>query len=52
MGLSRERAAAIIDDLLEKAPRAMAAAREETQGVPPQLVATVEGQLKHLRSTE
>jgi serine/threonine-protein kinase HipA len=51
-GLSRERATETIGDLLDKAPAALAAAREETEGVPNDLVATVECQLAQLRSAE
>lgn len=50
-GLPREPAAEIIGDLLEKSPAAMAAAREETDGVPDNLVSTIERQLAQLRST-
>ena len=49
-GLPRERATAIVEDLLEAAPGAIAAAREETEGVPGALVATVEGQLAQLQA--
>ncbi len=49
-GLSRERAMATVGDLLERAPAAMAAAREETPGVPSDLSSTVERQLAQLRS--
>ena len=48
-GLSRERATETIGDLLEKAPAAMVAAREETDGVPDDLVSTIERQLAQLR---
>jgi serine/threonine-protein kinase HipA len=51
-GLSRMRAKETIDDLLEKAPAAMVAAREETDGVPVDLVATIERRLTQLRSAE
>jgi serine/threonine-protein kinase HipA len=50
-GMSRERASATVGDLLEKAPKAIGAAREETDGVPDDIVATVERQLEQLRST-
>ena len=49
-GLSKEGAFAIVDDVLARAPDAIAAAGDETQGVPRELVATVEGQLAQLRS--
>jgi serine/threonine-protein kinase HipA len=48
-GLSREHAVTIIDDLLAKAPSAIAAARDETNGVPAELVSAVERQLELLR---
>jgi serine/threonine-protein kinase HipA len=51
-GLSRERATATIGALLERAPAAMVAAREETGGVPDDLVSTIERQLTRLRSAE
>lgn len=51
-GLSRERAAGAVGDLLDKAPAAMAAAREETDGVPAGLIATIKRQLAQLRSAE
>jgi hypothetical protein len=51
-GLSRERATAIVGDVLDRAPTAMAAAAEEADGVPNDLVATIERQLTQLRSTE
>jgi serine/threonine-protein kinase HipA len=47
-GLSRERAMATIGDLLDQAPPAMAAARKETDGVPDEMVATIERQLAQL----
>lgn len=51
-GLSRERATATIGNLLDQAPAAMAAAREETAGVPNDLVSTIERQLAQLRSAK
>lgn len=51
-GMPHHRATEIVVDLLEKAPDALAAAREETEGVPPELVSTVQDQLKQLRSAE
>ncbi len=50
-GMSSRRAVAAIDDLLEEAPRALAAAREETDGVPDEMVAVIERQLDRLRLT-
>lgn len=49
-GLPRERAADLVSDLLERAPGAIAAAREEVEGLPPELISTVERQLTQLRS--
>lgn len=49
-GMSRTRAASTIGDILERAPAAMSAAREQTPGLPDALYATVEGQLSQLRS--
>jgi serine/threonine-protein kinase HipA len=51
-GLSRERATETIGDLLDNAPGAMASAREETEGVPNDLVSTIERRLAQLRSEE
>jgi len=51
-GLSRERATSTIADLLESAPAAIAAAREETDGVPDALLSTIEGQLALLLSSQ
>lgn len=48
--MSPSRAAEIVDDLLDRAPGAIAAAREETEGVPEDLVATIERQLTRLRA--
>jgi serine/threonine-protein kinase HipA len=50
-GMSRERAVATIDELLDKAPKAMAAARAETADLPDDMFATVERQLSKLQST-
>jgi hypothetical protein len=50
-GTSKARATAIIADLLDRAPEAIAAARDETVGVPSELVATVESQLTQLRGS-
>jgi serine/threonine-protein kinase HipA len=49
-GMSRERAVAAIGDILERAPAAMAAARDQTPGLPAELFSTVERQLEQLRS--
>ena len=51
-GLSRNNATVIVDDLLARAPDAMAAARDETDGVSTELFATVRNQLARLRSKE
>jgi serine/threonine-protein kinase HipA len=51
-GLSRERATATIGDLLDQAPAAIAAARDETDGAPDEMVSTIERQLAQLRSTK
>lgn len=51
-GLSRERAVATIGNLLDQAPAAIAAARKETDGVPNDMVSTIERQLAQLRSTK
>jgi serine/threonine-protein kinase HipA len=51
-GMSRNRAAATIGDILARAPAAMATAREQTPGLPPELFATIESQLAQLRSAE
>lgn len=50
-GISRERASATISDILDRAPAAMAAAREETD-VPSEMVATIERQLDQLLTTK
>ena len=42
-GLSKERAASIVNELLGKASDAIVAANEETEGVPANLVSIVEG---------
>lgn len=49
-GMNRDHALAIIIDLLDRAPSAIAAARDETAGVPSDIVPTIEGQLAQLRS--
>ncbi len=49
-GLPSTRAAEIVDDLLDRAAGAIAAAREETEGVPDELIATIERQLENART--
>ena len=49
-GVSPAAADRIVGDLLERAPGAIAAAREETGGVPGDLVATIERRLAQLRA--
>ena len=44
-GLSRETATQIIEELLDKAPEAIASARNETGGIPGEFVSVVEGQI-------
>jgi serine/threonine-protein kinase HipA len=51
-GMSRDRATEVVVNLLERAPGALSLAREQTEGVPAELVATVKAQLKQLRSVE
>lgn len=48
-GMSPSRATEIVGHLLERAPGAIATAREETEGVPEDLVATIEHWLAQLR---
>ncbi len=48
-GMSRQRAEHIVTDLLDRIPAAARAAREETEGLPPDVPATVEAQLAQLR---
>lgn len=48
-GLPRARGAAIITDLLARAPHAIEAARDETDGVPDAVLSAVSSQLKRLR---
>ncbi len=50
-GMSRELAAETVDDLLDRAPTAIAAARDETPGAPDEIIATIKRQLAQLRST-
>ena len=49
-GMSSEHAAAVIGDILTRAPAAMTQARERTPGLPAELFATVEHQLERLLS--
>jgi len=49
-GMSRERAEATINDILDRAPTAMSAARKQTPRLPRELYATVQAQLSQLRS--
>lgn len=51
-GVSRQLATEIVSDLLDRAPAALTAAREETAGVPDDLISTVERQLAQLRSAD
>lgn len=51
-GMPRGRATEIVAVLLEKAPNALHLAREETEGVPAKLIATIEAQLDQLRSIQ
>jgi serine/threonine-protein kinase HipA len=51
-GLSRVRAASIVNDLLARTPGAISDALDETKGVPEDLVSTVKGQVAQLRSAE
>jgi len=49
-GMPRTRAHAIVIDVLDRAPVAIAAARAETDGVPDAIITTVERQLAQVRS--
>jgi len=51
-GMPRERAESIVYELLDAAPAAIAAAHEETPGVPDWLIQSVERQLGRLRKRE
>jgi serine/threonine-protein kinase HipA len=51
-GMSRERAVSTINDILDRAPAAMSAARKQTPRLPRELYATVQGQLSQLRSQQ
>jgi len=50
-GLPRRRAQAIVASLVDLAPQALQAARDETPGVPSDVVAVVESQLERLRES-
>ncbi len=49
-GMSPVLATEIVGDILDRAPRAIAVAREETEGVPDELVETIERRLAQLRT--
>ncbi len=49
-GMSRSRASEIVSDLLERAPDALEAAREETENVPDAIIRIVRQQLNRLRT--
>ena len=49
-GLPRRRAAQLVSDILERTPGALAASRDETDGLPPEILLVVENQLTQLRS--
>lgn len=49
-GMPRSRAMAIVADILDRAPDAIAAARDETDGLPDDVTNTVMAQLQRLRS--
>ena len=51
-GMSRDRATEVVVDLLERAPAAIAASRDETEGVPEEMISTIEGQLAQLRASQ
>jgi serine/threonine-protein kinase HipA len=51
-GLPRQRCQEIVTDILDRAPDAIGAARDETAGVPDSIVSTVEGQLAQLRTSD
>ena len=50
-GMGRTAATEIVQDLVDRAPAAIAAARHETSGLPEEIVSTVERQLAQLRSS-
>ncbi len=49
-GISRRRAVDVVADLIERTPRAMHAAREETDSVPSEVPGIIDAQLVQLRS--
>jgi hypothetical protein len=51
-GMPHERAATIVNELVDAAPAAISAALDETSGVPDELISSIEGQLVQLRSGE
>ncbi len=51
-GMPHERAGTIVGELLDTAPAAIAAALDETAGVPDRLISTIEGQRARLRAGE
>jgi len=51
-GMSRDRATEVVVDLLEGAPAAIAASRDQTEGVPEEMVSTIEGQLAQLSASQ
>jgi serine/threonine-protein kinase HipA len=51
-GLPRQRCEEIVTDVIDRAPAAIDATRDETPGAPDSIVTTVVGQLAQLRSTE
>jgi serine/threonine-protein kinase HipA len=51
-GMPRDRAATIVNELVDAAPAAISAALDETPGVPVQFISSIEGQLVQLRSGE
>jgi len=49
-GMSRRRAVDVVTDFLERTPAAIDAAQLETEGLPPEIRATVDAQLAQVRS--
>ena len=49
-GMSRELATTTINDILDRVPAAMSAARKQTPRLPREIYATIQGQLSQLRS--
>jgi hypothetical protein len=50
-GMSRRRAAEIVADVLDRAPAAAVAARDETEDLPEEMTAIFDSQLDQLRSS-